>query len=784
MKKFAAFAMAAVMFCSLLMTSCSSKENDANVIKKTDPWYESYRYDLKIDLNSNQDCMGHIACYGNDRLYFFYNIYDYSDYDNSHNLYFDTYDDSGEQLSHKRLYTSSGYTLTGIQSVKPSDDGKNIDALVEVFQPGAFSHACCKIDIETGEVSGIKILKMNGQSSVEVNDYGFSEVHALGDYYVAVVMDGMSGRDFTYYFFVFKGSEYISTLDISSINGLTMLEDFSYDKESNTVYSLVYTRNEGHLLVEFDPETGALKNKNKYDPADDEPTVADFTALSSGGLYKLDTMGNITQYNLETKTEEVVLDNGWYTPYFSDLTFSKLIHCAGDKFVSLTSKFYDYATYTSNYVISATIIKKAETNPNAGKKIIEIVMPVSIEALSDYMSKAIYEFNKTDNEYLIRVWSKYKTGFKTGRMLFWVADQDEKTFTMIQELNGEDGPDLSIGIQQNYAMRDDVFEDLSGYLDQDVLDKQFGNIIEAARMDGKLYFLPVTICIEGLVTDRSYIAPDASGLTFEEYDKMVREKLDGFQPYDYPLSSFSGRYPFIMSCIDTKAATEGDTVNFDTEQFRKTVEYTKENIVDSTIDLETEFALEKQKPRTGSRYDMLYSYLDFVKACNSSVDSYTVIGTPSVNAAGPRFRASETISVTASSDMKEGCRKFINYLFRGDWMDDSSMEFFSLVTNKEIMKKNISVLSARTTEEYDKMMSLDVKFPADDLVLFGDKRSSADMEEQFYNCMSTISTYYYQDNKISSMIMEELGPYFAGDRTLDDAIAIINDRVNKYVKEM
>ena len=62
-------------------------------------------------------------------------------------------------------------------------------------------------------------------------------------------------------------------------------------------------------------------------------------------------------------------------------------------------------------------------------------------------------------------------------------------------------------------------------------------------MDGKLYFLPVTICIEGLVTDRSYIAPDASGLTFEEYDKMVREKLDGFQPYDYPLSSFSGRYP-------------------------------------------------------------------------------------------------------------------------------------------------------------------------------------------------------------------------------------------------
>lgn len=44
--------------------------------------------------------------------------------------------------------------------------------------------------------------------------------------------------------------------------------------------------------------------------------------------------------------------------------------------------------------------------------------------------------------------------------------------------------------------------------------------------------------------------------------------------------------------------------------------------------------------------------------------------------------------------------------------------------------------------------------------------------------------YYYEDRVIVQFINEELAPYYAGDRTLDDAIKILNDRVTKYVNEM
>ena len=32
--------------------------------------------------------------------------------------------------------------------------------------------------------------------------------------------------------------------------------------------------------------------------------------------------------------------------------------------------------------------------------------------------------------------------------------------------------------------------------------------------------------------------------------------------------------------------------------------------------------------------------------------------------------------------------------------------------------------------------------------------------------------------------MEEIAPYYAGDRSLDDVVRYLNDRVSKYVREM
>ena len=162
------------------------------------------------------------------------------------------------------------------------------------------------------------------------------------------------------------------------------------------------------------------------------------------------------------------------------------------------------------------------------------------------------------------------------------------------------------------------------------------------------------------------------------------------------------------------------------------------------------------------------------------------MGTPSVDARGPRFRAIETISVTALSDVKDGCRKFINFLFAGAGFGESSREFLNLVTNKEIMARNVSIITEKNNEGTKSFEELGEYMGgvSEYVSVYGYKYSTKDMEEAMLESMSKISTYTYDDPVLTAFLVEDTAPYYAGDRSLDDVVRIINDRATKYIKEM
>ena len=144
--------------------------------------------------------------------------------------------------------------------------------------------------------------------------------------------------------------------------------------------------------------------------------------------------------------------------------------------------------------------------------------------------------------------------------------------------------------------------------------------------------------------------------------------------------------------------------------------------------------------------------------------------------------------MSATTDVKDGCRKFINYLFAGTAFESDECEFWQIVTNKEIMEKNMATLTKNSNKAYEHLLyqknaGLIMQTGAAEKA-YGDKMATDEMCESFRNSMASVSTYYYEDRVIVQFINEELAPYYAGDRTLDDAIKILNDRVTKYVNEM
>ncbi len=791
--KVTAFAMAVLMLHPMLL-SCA-KNKSVSLVKEDDPWYESYRFKLQSEKLDSEMLTTSVVSYSDGKLCHLYSLINLADYDNYNRTILDTYDEGGNLLNRIELDKQPGFTVTGIDAVR-SKDGNTIEAVAEVFTVQAFETSVIDIDIESGEISNPRFLKDKDGNRLEINEggtaAGISEVFVAGEYLVPVIYTGETADSIGVHAFSFKDAGYMCELDFTGIPSVYRVDSFSFDPRSNLLVAVGYTASDGPVLIEFDADTGARTKYGKYDiQSEDKINIGDYKTVDTGELYKIDNLGNITTFDPQTQETRTVIDNNWYTPYFYDLSLENvnLVTCSNDIAVIHTQKETGYSMVLTGMDETVTILKRSDKNPHAGKKVIELATPGD-QPVTEYLSDAIFEFNRTDSEYLIRVWSKYKEGIVAGRNIPTLNADDEKLFTMIQELNGTDAPDIAIGIQKNYAMRDDVFEDLTGYLDQETADQQFANIIEASKIGDKHYFLPVTIEIEGLVTDTSLIEDGACGITFEDFDRMIKEDLDGFSPYDYPMSEYYYRKDFILSCIDTKSAIEGSSVDFGTAQFYAAIEYSADSISEDGFTKPfngSTFNDELKRVRTGCRYDRIGSYLDFVHACRSSENEYTIIGTPSVDASGPRFRAKETISVTSVSDVKDGAKKFINFLFSGAGYGDSERAFSDIVTNKKVMERNIAVTTEKNNAAYetDSAFSELMSGMMDDYnIVYGFKPANGSMERNFMASLSTISIYYYDDPVITAFLVEEIAPYYAGDRTLDASVTILNDRVNTYIKEM
>ena len=787
------FVMALILLITML-PSCSSVKKGSNVVKADDPWYESTRFKLEKDIRQYEEEGVSAVFTSNDRCYSLYCVS--KDRWGSSRTVLDTYDFDGNMLSRQYVKCQDGCYIMHIYSAVADPEGKSIRVIVYYNSITADGRAVfANIDPETGELSDIKdLISDEAKMAVKKNSSLF-DVVSTGDYNIVVMLDDYKGgMVFNWQLLVFKDGEYITQLDMTGIN-LRVILGLTVNEASGSVFLSGYE--ESNLItMEFDIGTGKVKSKDTFHESEgDSINFSEYAQTCNGELCKIDSYGNITKIDVSTMTEKTVVDTNWYTPFFlPDPTEKKskgvsILSCTEDRVVLHESEGALYGIMESVSSEYIRVLNKADKNPHAGKQIIELALPLNT-GVSDYLARNIYEFNKTDDEYIIRVWDKYKTGYNMMRTMMGTIDEDdEKVYQMIQDLRGDDAPDLAIGIQKNYAMRDDVFMDLSDFLEPGVSEKQYNNIIEAGRIDGKLYFLPVTLQIEGLVTDTSYLKDGAVGITFDEYDKLIEDSMYGYSPYDYPDSTAYNKLSFILSCIDTKSAIEGDSVEFGTEQFRTAAQYAKDNFqYDDISSVTTEYIHDTNRNRGGCYYAKIDYYLDFVHACYNSNDNFRIIGTPSVDASGPRFKALETISVSATTDVEEGCKKFINYLFSGAAFDSTECDFWQIVTNKEIMEKNIDSLTGINNEIYEtfvqnKKSGVYMQTYAAEKAS-GDKFATDEMRESFLNSLSTISTYYYEDHVITDFVVEELAPYYAGDRSLDDAIRYLDDRTAKYVREM
>ena len=791
-----AITMALVMLMPLL-TSCSPVLKKSTVVKADDPWYESVKFKLQQDTRAKDVEGGSCICASDDKLFLLYNFT--PDRWGSSVTALDIYDLNGNLIKRQDVSCPDGCNVLSINSITVTPDGKTITAAVGYLGENRDGPVFTSIDTGTFKMTNLKKAYSKKVNRIRKKDTSVHNVYLLGDYAVVILLNGYpAGGVLDWQWLLYKNNEFVAELDLSSLSLGEILPAFSIDENTDSLYAAAYQEDTTVISMEFDTKTGKLKDTKALNEQDDNKVnYAEYRATDNGDMCKIDSYGNIIKIDKDDMTPKTMIDTNWYTPYFSSnadqehISKPEIISCNEERTIIFEA---NSTIYSSEYSVSHSfirVLKKADKNPHAGKKVINLALPPN-SGVSDYLAKAVYEFNQTDKEYIIRLWDKYKSGFNT--MLLGVGNTntsaDEKQInTMIQDLKGGDAPDLIIGIQKKYAMNDDVFMDLTDFLDPAVMEKQYKNIFDAAKVDGKQYFFPVTLEIEGLVTNTELLKEGAVGITFEDYDRLVKEKMNGFSPYDYPYSTAYNKRSFILSCIDTKSAIEGKNIDFGTEQFRAAVTYAKDNFkYDDEKSTPREYVFDFNRYRGECYYAKIDDYLDYVHACFKEKGQYDIIGTPSVNASGPRLKALETISVSASTGEKDGCKRFLNYLFSGSAYSSENPEFRLIVTNKEIMERDIDAVTKYNNagvKKFNAEVESGASIPAVGLdKATGDKMATDAMKERFLKSLSELSTYYYEDGEITKFVFEEIAPYLAGDHSLDEAIAVLNDRATKYIREL
>ena len=710
------------------LTACS-KTRKEQLIKEDDPWYSSTR----IELGANTNCAEYSEYHFempvvSDEFiaiqYYGHNIdKETGNYDV--HLPICLFDRTGSLISELDVSKDDpGATMLGVLS-----EGDNIAVYYNSSDGSAHKMYC---DKNTGEVSSPQDTGLDLKSSDRL-----TSCNSLGDYSFFTKSNSVKST-----LYVYKNGENVFEKEMEGT-------DFSLTNVSmqDGKYKLQLIMNEWL----YDPENNTLE------------------ILPSDGLMIQQYQNTVTGFDGRTYVSDadgIYTDGELYFQYsdsdalISELRLSSLYAVDEDCIIFINMQNYD--GINENPVL--TILNKSDKNPNAGKKVINATSYDPF--LNALASKGIMNFNSSDSEYFI----KYKTLDITNEL-----DGEELDEAFKKAVLSSDGPDIIFGVNDLWwMMNDSCLMDLSSDVSLDP-NAYCTKLIDSAKSDNKLYYIPLDFMINGILTDKKYVREGATGFTYEEYRNFVYDTCNG----NDPLGAAYDREEYFETCLGVMKDIwyNNGEIDLDNDAFKGLAEYVKNNVPKNISETDDLYNLTQSDLKNNGRLAMVTDYRDFVRTCYE-VDDPVVMGYPSVDGRGPCTQFLTTVAVNAQTNYKDGCLKFITTLLSGDVQEMT----YSSPINKEAARSLAESSSVMIDSEYDKALSANIISEAS-AWSNGYYHNSGELIDIYLDTLESVSGTSTMDTSIKSIVHEEIGAYLADQKTLDDLKKTLGDRLKTLSNE-
>ncbi len=570
------------------------------------------------------------------------------------------------------------------------------------------------------------------------------------------------------------------------INSLCALGD---DKICVPVYT--YSENSStQNLVIVDLATG---EQTKVDVGSDYRIMYRSFGGADGELYYTGDSG-ILQVDTQTGASNELM-NFINSDYIYD--YGTFYAISSEKFVSIHASDDE-----TNTTLQLTTFEKLPEEQLVPKYLITVASAGNSYSFRDQ----IVEFNLASEEYRIQYidYSQYNTD----------TDYTAGQAKLQSDILAGKVPDVLITDQEfsaaKYANKG-LFADLYTYMDADPeLPRSafLENVLAACETNGKLYEIPTNIYILGFMGYKDTIDAYAN-LTMREFYEKVQALPEGvsfFREDDYSRENMLETL-FFLSYVNFLDPTTG-LCNLDNDDFKAMLEYvntlpekTKYEMDD--FDWETyDYQAYENMFKDGkaiAEWTSLSSFNDFANRAYSFGDkSVDLIGAPAPDRDGMVFSATNLkFLVSAKGNFPDQAWEFVKVFFTEENQLSLGWGFPVIKSALESAKQDaLDEIARREAEEANKEEETD---NSDETVIGGvvssegviyssngvvydyayeERYATREEVETIYNYVCNVKKQLLYDSDIFDIIKEEASEYFAGKKSVDDAAAQAQSRVN------
>ena len=481
------------------------------------------------------------------------------------------------------------------------------------------------------------------------------------------------------------------------------------------------------------------------------------------GVFDCNDYKAVSKVDIETgETKQLAdLTHSYISGQYDDM---RIVWATEDRIVLYVDEQGPLGGMSTAHLIT---LDKADTNPNSGKKILSLAYT---DWISIYECGAVNAFNRSSDKYLIEVTSKYYDAATS------VFDNDayQSDYTLIDaseasavdllkaDIRKGEGPDLVLyGSDTAQLNNPDYLIDLTKRIksERSLTNGDYVKLVTSPNgRDGRHYRLDYGYNYTALMLKSDFISDKQAGLTFDQYDKLIDERNGG---NSILYEDDRALMKLLMENSDSITYTKDGAFTLANDSFKAASSYVA-SIPDIMPHDDTNWVnMKNMQILEGVTFN------SFVYLYGTAYKHYSIIGVPSSDGHAEVIKG-RGVGITSCCALQDAAWQFAMSFMSPDYQNKVNVYYDPVL--KSAQKASF--------EEYIDIKNSHLN-PYDNTAI----PVAKGIVDYYIAQTSDAVTVPDMDSGIIVIMNEEMPAYYNGQKSLDEVIKVIENRVNLMLSE-